>query len=143
MGFSFSYMIDCIFCRIAGKEIRSYTVYEDNHSLAFLDIHPHAKGHTVIIPKVHAQTIFDLNDELVKEFFSGLKATMDRVDHVLSPDGYNIGWNHGETGGQVVGHLHVHIMPRWQGDGGKSQHAIINNPGDAPVAEIAKLFEGY
>ena len=133
-------MKDCIFCKIVNGSIPNDTVYEDNHVLAFLDIHPHAKGHTVLIPKVHAETIYDLNDELQKEYFPAIRSVMERIDHVLHPDGYTIGWNHGEAGGQVVPHLHVHVLPRYDGDGGGNIHSVINNPGNLDVADIAALF---
>lgn len=133
-------MQDCIFCKIIKGEIPNYTIYEDNHSLAFLDINPRAKGHTVVIPKIHAETLFDLNDELLHSFLLAIKKTMKKIDKVLSPYGYNVGWNHGEIGGQVVSHLHVHIMPRWEGDGGGNMHSIVNNDGGVSVEEVAKLF---
>jgi len=132
--------MDCIFCKIGNHEIPNYTVYEDNHCLAFLDINPHAKGHTVIIPKVHAETFFDMNEELVKEFFPAVQKTMEKIEAVLHPEGYNVGWNQGVLGGQVVPHLHVHIFPRYPGDNGSSLHSIVNQPGDETVAEVAKLF---
>lgn len=132
--------MNCIFCKIVSGEIPNYTVYQDNHALAFLDIHPHAKGHTVVIPKIHAETIFDMNEELFKEMAPAIQKTAEILQHKLNPDGFSIGWNHGEAGGQVVPHLHVHIMPRWKNDGGGNIHSIVNNPGDASVADIAKLF---
>jgi len=134
------YMKDCIFCKIALKEIPNYTVYEDNHALAFLDINPRAKGHTVVIPKVHAETIFDLNEEIAKDLLPAVQKATEKIERVLQPDGYNIGWNHGEAGGQVVPHLHIHIMPRWDGDGGTNMHGIVNAPGEMDVADVAKLF---
>ncbi len=133
-------MQDCIFCKISKGEIPNHTVLEDNKNLAFLDINPHAKGHTVVIPKVHAETLFDFDNELSKDLAPFIKKVMEKIDGVLHPDGYNIGWNHGESGGQVVPHFHVHIMPRWNGDGGGNQHSVVNNPGDTSVEEVAKLF---
>ncbi|PIR76019.1 MAG: HIT family protein [Candidatus Magasanikbacteria bacterium CG10_big_fil_rev_8_21_14_0_10_42_10] len=133
-------MKDCIFCTIVAKKIPNYTVYEDSHVLAFLDIHPRAKGHTVLIPKVHAETIFDLNEEIAKSLLPAVERTADRIEHVLSPDGYNIGWNHGEAGGQEVSHLHIHILPRWHGDGGTNIHGIVNHPGEMSVEEVGALF---
>lgn len=130
----------CIFCKIIKKEIPNYTVHEDVTALAFLDVQPHAKGHTLVIPKIHAETLLDLNEELLKELLPFVQKTMERIDHVLHPDGFNVGWNHQDAGGQVVPHLHIHIMPRWENDGGTNMHGIINNPGDMTVEEIAKLF---
>ena len=133
-------MKDCIFCKIVAKEIPNYTVYEDNHVLAFLDIHPRTKGHTIVIPKVHAETIFDFNEEIAKDLLPAVKKTAERIEHVLQPDGYNIGWNHGDIGGQEVPHLHIHIMPRWEGDGGSNIHGIVNHPGEVSVEDVAALF---
>ncbi len=134
-------MLGCIFCKILKGDIPNYTVYEDNHVLAFLDINPHAKGHTVVIPKVHSEVLFDLNDEMIGYIFGAVKKVAEKLDRKLSPDGFNFGWNHGESGGQVVPHLHIHIIPRWNNDMGGSVHSIVNNPGEQSVEEIAKLFE--
>lgn len=133
-------MDTCLFCKILKKEIPNYTVFEDDHTLAFLDIFPCAKGHTVVIPKIHAETLLDLNGEVAIEFFSGVKKTLEKVEKVLSADGFSVGWNHGEAGGQTVPHLHVHIIPRWNGDGGGSMHSIVKNVSDMKVEEVAKLF---
>jgi histidine triad (HIT) family protein len=132
-------MKNCIFCKIIAKEIPNYTVYEDDHVLAFLDIHPRAKGHTLVIPKVHAENYFDLNEQLLGHLAFGVRRAMDKIEHALQPDGYNVGWNHGEAGGQEVPHLHVHIFPRYEGDGGGNMHSIVN-VGGVDVKEIAALF---
>ncbi len=134
-------MVDCVFCKIVTGEIPSYKVYEDEGVFAFLDIKPHAKGHTVLIPKKHGVSAFDFEDDVLREVIVGVKRVLERVKEVLQPDGFNVGWNDGTAAGQVVPHLHVHVMPRWNGDGGGSMHSIIKNPGEMSVDEIAKLFE--
>lgn len=134
-------MSECVFCKIIRGEIASYKVYEDENSLAFLDINPHAKGHVVVIPKDHAETIFELNDEKIEKLSIAIKRTTEKINLVLQPEGYNIGWNHGKIGGQVVPHLHIHIFPRYSGDRGGSVHSIINNNGGVSVGQIAKTFE--
>ena len=133
-------MDNCLFCKIVRNEIPNYTVYEDDHSLAFLDIHPCVKGHTVVIPKVHSGTLLDLNSEIVKEFFVCVKQVLEKIERTLSPDGFTIGLNHGEAGGQAIPHLHVHILPRWQNDGGGSMHSVVKKDSDKPVEDVAKLF---
>ncbi len=133
-------MENCIFCKIIRGEVSSYTVYQDDHCLAFLDIHPVTKGHVVVIPKVHAETLLDLNDESIKEFFVGVKRAQERIKIILFPDGFNVGWNHGDAGGQAVKHLHVHILPRWNGDAGGSMHSIVKKESDLSVEDLAKLF---
>ncbi|HLC97556.1 MAG TPA: HIT family protein [Candidatus Nanoarchaeia archaeon] len=130
----------CIFCRIGKREIPSDIVYEDKETLAFLDIKPHAKGHTVVIPKTHAETLFDLPEKKINAFFLGVKKTMESIKNVLQPDGFNVGWNQNAAAGQVVPHLHVHIFPRYRGDGGGSMHSIITSPGMGSVADVAALF---
>jgi len=134
-------MNTCLFCKIIASEVPNHTVYEDRSTLAFLDIFPCVKGHTVVIPKVHAETLLELDSEITQEFFLGVKRTLERVEKILSPDGFTVGWNHGEVGGQAVPHLHVHIFPRWEKDGGGSMHSIIKNPGDMKVEDVAALFK--
>src|SRR3989338_6322664 len=133
-------LTDCIFCKIIAKDIPNYTVYENDAVLAFLDIHLYAKGHIVVIPKRHAETIFDVTDEEMKQLSLGMKRTMERIKSVLHPDGFNTGWNDGGAAGQVVPHLHIHIFPRWTGDGGGSMHSIVKNAGNTSVSDVAKLF---
>lgn len=132
--------MDCLFCKIINKEIPNFTVYEDEGVLAFLDIFPHALGHTVVIPKKHFDNPLEMNEEEFKNFSIGLKKTLEKVQEVLKPAGFNVGWNQNEAGGQVVPHLHAHILPRFDGDGGGSIHSIIKNPGDKSVKEVFALF---
>ncbi len=131
-------MTDCIFCRIIQRGIPCHKIYEDREYLAFLDIHPHAQGHTVVIPKKHAETLSELKDR--QGLGDAIQNTMARIQDVLHPEGFNVGWNEQEAGGQAVPHLHVHIMPRWKNDGGGSMHSIIKNPGSMSVEEVARLF---
>ncbi len=131
---------NCIFCKIISKEIPCNTIHEDNNFLAFLDIHPHAKGHSVVIPKKHADDIFDLSDVLQSKLIRFVTQTMGKINTALHPNGFNVGWNQNEVAGQVVPHLHLHIIPRYKGDGGGSMHSIIKNPGEKTVEEVSKLF---
>ncbi len=133
-------MDTCLFCKIIKKEIPAHIIYEDKDSLAFLDIKPHSKGHTVVIPKKHAVTPFDLDEESFQELLLDVKKVMEKLRDILYPDGFNVGWNQNTAAGQVVAHLHIHIFPRYNGDGGGSMHSIINNPGRMSVDDVAKLF---
>jgi histidine triad (HIT) family protein len=133
-------MKDCLFCKIIRREIPCHKVYEDDLVISFLDIKPHAMGHTVVIPKVHAERVFDLKEDVLKELIIAVRKTMNLLQEKLNPDGFNVGWNDGAAAGQVVKHLHVHIMPRWERDGGGSQHTIINNAGNRSVEEVAEMF---
>ena len=133
-------MNDCVFCKIIKGEIPNHTVYEDDHVLAFLDIYPHSKGHTLVVPKKHFENIKNVNKEQWQDILEGVRQTNKRIEEVLKPDGLNIGINDRLLAGQVVPHMHWHIMPRFEGDGGGSVHSIIKNPGDKTVEEIAKKF---
>lgn len=133
--------MDCIFCKIAVGEIPNYTVYEDANVLAFLDIHPHAKGHTVIIPKKHFASVAEMSDEEWSGLMLGIKKAAEKVKEVLQPDGMNIGLNDGVAAGQVVQHVHWHIFPRWTGDGGGSVHSIIKQSEDINAGAVAEMFK--
>lgn len=133
-------MTDCIFCRIVAGEVPCHKVYEDENVLAFLDVFPHAKGHTVVVPKRHIVSIFEFNEDERAKFSAGLSVTVRRVNEVLKPEGMNVGLNDRPAAGQVVPHVHWHIFPRWQNDGGGSVHSIIKSKEKIDVAEIAKLF---
>ncbi|MFA6424454.1 MAG: HIT domain-containing protein [Candidatus Magasanikbacteria bacterium] len=132
--------MDCLFCKIINKEIPNFTIYEDENVLAFLDIFPHALGHTVVIPKKHFHNPLEMSEDEFKNFSVGIKKAQDKIEAVLKPAGYNVGWNQDEVGGQVVPHLHVHIFPRYEGDGGGNMHSIINNPGGQAVKDVFELF---
>ena len=134
-------MNTCIFCKIINKEIPNYTVYEDKHVLAFLDIKPHALGHTVVIPKKHGALAEDFTELEYLELMKALRLVMKKLALKLKPDGFNVGWNSGSAAGQVVPHLHIHLFPRYNGDGGESMHSIISNPGKRSVEEVARLFK--
>jgi histidine triad (HIT) family protein len=120
------------------KEIPSHIVYEDGHSLAFLDINPRSPGHTVIIPKFHAPTLADLPEEEVGPLFLSVRKMAMLLKDKLSADGLTFGINQGEVSGQTVQHLHVHIMPRFEGDGGGSIHSVVDNPPELSLQEMVE-----
>lgn len=134
-------MADCLFCKLINKEIPCHKLYEDNNFLAFLDIHPHALGHTVLIPKQHVQLTLNLNNQLCRKTLPVIKKVLQLLKEKLNPPAFNIAWNDGQLAGQVIPHLHIHIFPRYQNDGGGSVHSIIKNPGKLSVEEVAKLFQ--
>jgi len=129
-----------IFRKIIDGEIPCFKVYEDDENLAFLDITPHAKGHTLVISKTDGATLLDLPSQKAESLMRAVQATMKRIEDVLNPDGFNIGINHGEAGGQEVEHLHIHILPRYTNDGGANVHAIVSNAGDMIPEKVSKLF---
>ena len=134
--------MDTIFHKILAGEIPNYTVYEDEHVLSFLNIHPNSKGHTIVIPKVFGITLLDLPDDALSGYMIGIKHTMKRLEDVLSPGGFNVGWNVKEIGGQSIDYVHCHVMPRYKGDGGGNMHTIVDAP-DGDVEDVAALLETY
>ena len=131
-------MSDCLFCKIANKEILADVIDENDEAIAVLDIHPKAPGHTMVLPKVHAETILDLPDEKVGGVFLAVKRATEKLAKALSPDGFTLGVNHGKNAGQAIDHLHIHIIPRFKGDGGGSIHTIVDNLPKESLEEIKK-----
>lgn len=131
----------CLFCKIVAGEIPNYTVYEDDNVLAFLDVHPCSKGHTVVIPKKHFGTLSELDSASWQTTLAGVQAALKRVYSVLKPNAVNIGINDGEIAGQKVPHVHWHIIPRYTNDGGGSVHSIIRTKEPIDVSALAELFK--
>ena len=109
-------MNDCIFCKIINKEIPCYKIYEDEKIIAFLDRTPVNPGHTLVVPKKHSETILDTDDETLKELIIATKKISNAIYKGLRLKGFNIGLNQFKIGGQVVPHIHIHIMPRKEND---------------------------
>lgn len=107
---------NCIFCKIIAGEIPSYCVYEDEDFKAILDVNPSARGHVIILPKEHAANIFELPDEYAAKVMVVAKKIAKAVKETYHCDGINILQNNGEAAGQTVFHLHVHVIPRFDGD---------------------------
>ena len=103
---------DCIFCKIIDREIPSKIVFESNLNLAFLDIFPISRGHTIVIPKNHYVNLEDIPDDKLSELFKSVKKIATIIHNKLKIDGYNILQNNYKAAGQDINHIHVHIIPR-------------------------------
>jgi len=110
-------MDDCVFCKMVAGEIPVAKVYEDEAVFAFLDIGPISDGHTLIIPKQHCASIHECDPEVLAEVASRLGRIAAAVAEAMNADGYNVLCNNGAAAGQVVEHLHFHVIPRNVGDG--------------------------
>ena len=110
-------MKDCLFCKIVAGEIPSHKVYEDDKFLAFLDINPINKGHTLVIPKEHSYNLITMDDELAGEMMKVIKKLAQHIKEKLNADGINIIFNNEKSAGQIIFHTHAHIIPRFEGDG--------------------------
>lgn len=107
---------DCIFCKVVANAIPCYTVYEDADTKAFLDIYGATDGHAVVVLKKHGETIHDYNGDELGKLWSSVQKVAAAVEKAYDTKILSIGINHGEPKG--VHHLHVHVMPRYEADGG-------------------------
>jgi len=108
--------MDCIFCKIINGQIPSHKVYEDEKFVAVLDANPIINGHILIIPKKHIERFKDFLPDDMMLFIVMFKKLIEKFERNISTD-YNILVNQGTDAGQVVNHLHIHIIPRHDGDG--------------------------
>jgi histidine triad (HIT) family protein len=105
----------CVFCKVARKQAPASYVYEDENVLAFLDIRPLNEGHTLVIPKEHYVTIFEAPEELVAHLHRIVKRVALAVRESTKGDGISIIQQNGKAAGQEIFHLHVHVIPRYEG----------------------------
>ena len=117
---------NCVFCAIAANEIPSFKVYEDDLVLAYLDINPFSKGHTLVIPKEHSSGLLDTQEETLAALVARVKKVASHLKATLPCDGFNILQNNGEAAGQTVMHIHFHIVPRY----GKEEISFVSQKGD-------------
>ncbi|OGZ13295.1 MAG: hypothetical protein A3C93_00050 [Candidatus Lloydbacteria bacterium RIFCSPHIGHO2_02_FULL_54_17] len=129
-------MDDCLFCKIAERDIPCEKVYEDQDVLAFLDIHPINPGHTLVIPKKHAADISALTRADFERLMGCVHALAPIVKKAVQADGINIGMNNGGAAGQLVFHAHLHIIPRYQNDGFRHWHG--NPYGNGEIRAVAE-----
>jgi len=107
---------DCLFCKMVAGQIPVTKIYEDETVLAFLDIGPISDGHALVIPKRHFEKLHDCPAELLGRVFSCLGKIAGAIAAAVNSDGYNILCNNGRAAGQLIEHLHFHIVPRNTGD---------------------------
>jgi histidine triad (HIT) family protein len=107
--------MSCLFCSIISREIPAEIVFENEHVLAFLDIGPVSEGHTLVIPKVHAENLSLGTQEGACELMKAVYELAPKIMKAVGADGFNLGMNHGVSAGQDVMHTHLHIMPRKTG----------------------------
>ncbi|MBM3897693.1 MAG: HIT family protein [Thaumarchaeota archaeon] len=131
----------CIFCKIVSGKIPAYKVYEDNNTLAFLDINPLSKGHTLVIPKMHVRQIEELSEKELEILFKTVWKLTKYVQIATGTASSLIGINNGPESGQEIPHIHVHIIPRSKGDGGGPIHSAMRNRPTVSKEEMQKIVE--
>ena len=128
--------MSCIFCRIVAEEIPAEVVARTAHTLAFLDVQPLADGHVLVVPTAHVAAIEDLDAAAADALFREVQRLAGPVREAVGAAGSTIGINNGAATGQTVPHVHVHFVPRWEGDGAGSIHTIFSAGDRRPVAEV-------
>ncbi len=108
---------DCVFCKIIKKELPAAKVFEDDSTIAFIDIAPVNKGHILVIPKRHSETLLHMDQRDAMNLMKTTQAVADAVKKATNADGVNILMNNFKSAGQIVPHAHIHIIPRFKTDG--------------------------
>lgn len=135
-------MSECIFCKIASGEVPAKTVYEDDTVLAFLDVNPLTRGHTLVIPKTHVERITEMSPTDASGYFENVPRIVDAVEAAVDADGATLAWNDGRAAGQEVPHAHLHIVPREMGDAHGPIHALFGGQLDLPEDEMDEIQQG-
>ena len=110
-------MEQCLFCGIIVGKIPCKKVYEDDHAFGFLDINPRNPGHTLVIPKKHFETILDMSEKDAGKLFESVRKVATQVKAGTQSQGISIGQSNGQAAGQVVRHVHFHVIPRFANEG--------------------------
>jgi histidine triad (HIT) family protein len=108
---------ECIFCKMVSKQIPVAVVYDDDAVLAFLDINPIAKGHTLVITKKHYETFLGVAQNDLKGLIEAIQKISVAIVKATGAEGFNVLQNSGEVAGQRIPHAHFHIVPRFKDDG--------------------------
>jgi histidine triad (HIT) family protein len=129
-------MADCIFCRIVRGEIPSAKIYEDDHVLSFLDINPINPGHTLVLPKEHYATLVELPAEALQACIMASQKVARALYRAIGAEGLNFLQNNHRAAGQLIDHVHFHLIPRYENDG-----FMTSWPGKSyPSGEMEKVL---
>jgi histidine triad (HIT) family protein len=131
----------CVFCRITKGEVSALKVYEDEKAVAFLDIHPSAPGHTLIIPKAHVARVEDLPENDAAALFRALHRLVGPIQVAVDASASTIGINNGRESGQEVPHVHIHVIPRSRGDRGGIIQGVSRVHGRLSKDEMEMIAE--
>jgi len=132
----------CEFCRIVGRHVQVSSVYEDDYVLAFLDNRPASDGHTLVIPKGHFETIYDIPDEETAHVFAVVRKVALAIRRAMNPDGLTVIQRNGKAAEQHVLHLHVHVIPRYSGQN-LLRMEEIQEVGREKLEKIAKMMRQH
>ena len=133
--------MDCVFCRIASKKSPASIVYEDDEVIAFLDINPVQKGHTLVVPKRHIVNIWDIDDALLAKVDAVAKRIAQRMALVLQAEGVNTFSANGKPAGQDIYHYHLHLIPLGKGERTKFTSWWLSSVGKSERSELDALAQ--
>ncbi|MFB5645535.1 MAG: HIT family protein [Nitrosopumilaceae archaeon] len=128
--------MDCLFCDIIGGKKTGHFIYEDDSHVAFLDRYPIDVGHSLVIPREHHERITEMSAEKVGELFSKVPKIVNGVLQATNADAFSLGQNNGRAAKQIIPHVHVHIIPRYDHKGTIWTKRGISN--DNELSELAK-----
>jgi len=109
--------MECIFCKIIDGEIPAVKVLDEELVIAFMDINPSSKGHMLVVPKRHAENIFEIPESDLAATVKAVKRCAKAVKEALNAEGITILQLNGKASDQIIPHFHIHIIPRWENDG--------------------------
>jgi histidine triad (HIT) family protein len=126
---------DCVFCKIGDGQIPSTRIYEDDRTICFMDINPISEGHCLVVTRAHAATLFDAADADLQAAIATARRVAVALRAALAPDGLNLLQANGAAAFQSVPHFHLHLIPRWSGDGKGFDWTLV--PGDRARIQAA------
>ena len=132
-------MADCVFCKIVAKQIPATVVHEDEHTLAFMDIGQVNPGHVLVAVKKHAENIFALDEVQAAAVFRSAAKVARAIRGAFEPQGLSVYQANGTAAGQTVLHLHIHLVPRYEGDGMALTWPVKNPPREKLTEYAAKI----
>jgi histidine triad (HIT) family protein len=131
----------CIFCGIVAGDVPGQIVDSDEHTVAFMDINPATRGHSLVVPRQHSVDLMDVSDEDLERTMLAARRLARRIDEVLEPDGINLLNSCRPAAWQTVFHYHIHVIPRYEDDPLKLPW--VPGPGDEKeIAEVAEQLRG-
>lgn len=139
-------MPDCVFCKIVAGDLPATKVYEDAETLAFLDHRPLAKGHTVVVPKEHRGKLAQLSEDEAVALMRTARQLVPALGRATGLPDATLAIHDGPAAGQEVPHLHLHIVPRKENDGGGAIHDLFEErpePTPAAMAELAAEVRSF
>lgn len=131
----------CIFCDIVAGKKGAHVIYEDETHMAILDKYPIQHGHSLVIPREHHEKIIDLSNEGVSLLFSKVPVVARAILKATGADGFNIGQNNGKAANQIIPHVHVHIIPRYENSGNPWKRRMIAK--DEELNELSQKIRNF